>query len=126
MCSHIIQGLLHGVFRPLWRGPIVDVEYESPVDGYPSLRRGELGYLPHGCGSPEGSRSVGFVLAMFIMGAISDRVGRKPVVLFGLGATAVFIASLGFVSSFWGIATVMFVLGISTGGHLDRYFHHLR
>lgn len=69
---------------------------------------------------------MGFVLAMFIMGAISDRVGRKPVVLFGLGATTVFIASLGFVSSFWGIATVMFVLGILTGGHLDRYFHHLR
>ena len=62
-----------------------------------------------------GSRSVGFVLAMFTMGAISDRVGRKPVMLFGLGATAVLIAALGFVSSFWGIAAVIFVLGISTG-----------
>ena len=62
-----------------------------------------------------GSRSVGFVLAMFTMGTISDRVGRKPVMLFGLGATAVLIASLGFVSSFWGIAAVIFVLGISTG-----------
>jgi MFS family permease len=59
-----------------------------------------------------GSRSVGFVLAMFTMGAISDRVGRKPVLLFGLGATAVLI---GFVSSFWGIAAVIFVLGITTG-----------
>jgi MFS family permease len=62
-----------------------------------------------------GSRSVGFVLAMFTMGAISDRVGRKPVMLFGLGATAVLIAALGFVSSFWGIAAVIFVLGITTG-----------
>lgn len=62
-----------------------------------------------------GFRSVGFVLAMFSMGAISDRVGGKPVMLFGLGATAVLIAALGFVSSFWGIAAVIFVLGISTG-----------
>lgn len=62
-----------------------------------------------------GSRSVGFVIAMFTMGAISDRIGRKPVMLFGLGATAALIVALGFVSSFWGIAAVIFVLGISTG-----------
>lgn len=62
-----------------------------------------------------GSRSVGFVIAMFTMGAISDRVGRKPVMLFGLGATAALIVALGFVSSFWGIAAVIFVLGITTG-----------
>ncbi len=62
-----------------------------------------------------GFRSVGFVIAMFTMGAISDRVGRKPVMLFGLGATAALIVALGFVSSFWGIAGVIFVLGITTG-----------
>ncbi len=62
-----------------------------------------------------GSRSVGFVIAMFTMGAISDRIGRKPLMLFGLGATAALIVALGFVSSFWGIAAVIFVLGISTG-----------
>jgi MFS family permease len=62
-----------------------------------------------------GSRSVGFVIAMFTMGAISDRVGRKPVILFGLGSTAVLIATVGFVSSFWGIAAIIFVLGITTG-----------
>jgi MFS family permease len=62
-----------------------------------------------------GSRSVGFVIAMFTMGAISDRVGRKPVMLFGLGSTAVLIATVGFVSSFWGIAAIIFVLGITTG-----------
>ncbi len=61
------------------------------------------------------SRSVGFMIAMFTMGAISDRVGRKPVMLFGLGATAVLIVDLVFVSSFWGIAAVIFVLGITTG-----------
>ena len=62
-----------------------------------------------------GSRSVGFVIAMFTMGAISDKVGRKPVMLFGLGATAVLIVALGLVSYFWGIAAVIFVLGITTG-----------
>jgi MFS family permease len=62
-----------------------------------------------------GFRSVGFVIAMFSMGAISDRVGRKPVMLFGLGATAVLIAALGFAPSFWSIAALIFLLGITTG-----------
>jgi MFS family permease len=62
-----------------------------------------------------GSRSVGFVVAMFSMGAISDRVGRKPVLLFGVGATAVLIAVLNFVSSFVGLVAAFFLLGITTG-----------
>lgn len=62
-----------------------------------------------------GSRSVGFVVAMFSMGAISDRVGRKPVLLFGVGATAVLIAVLNFISSFVGLVAAFFLLGITTG-----------
>ncbi|MGD2200737.1 MAG: MFS transporter [Candidatus Bathyarchaeota archaeon] len=62
-----------------------------------------------------GGRSVGFVVAMFTMGAISDRIGRKPVLLSGVAATGVLMAVLSFVSSFYGILAIIFILGITTG-----------
>ena len=62
-----------------------------------------------------GARSVGFVAAMFSMGAISDRVGRKPVLMFGVGATAALMAAMNFVSSFTGLVAAIFLLGITTG-----------
>lgn len=74
-----------------------------------------LGFSLTSIGLLMGSRSVGFVVAMFSMGAISDRVGRKPVLLFGVGATAVLIAVLNFVSSFVGLVAAFFLLGITTG-----------
>ena len=74
-----------------------------------------LGFSLTSIGLLMGSRSVGFVAAMFSMGAISDRVGRKPVLLFGVGATAVLIAVLNFVSSFVGLVAAFFLLGITTG-----------
>ncbi len=74
-----------------------------------------LGFSLTSIGLLMGSRSVGFVVSMFSMGAISDRVGRKPVLLFGVGATAVLIAVLNFVSSFVGLVTAFFLLGITTG-----------
>ncbi len=74
-----------------------------------------LGFSLTSIGLLMGSRSVGFVVAMFSMGAISDRVGRKPVLLFGVGATAVLIAVLNFVSSFAGLVAAFFLLGITTG-----------
>jgi MFS family permease len=82
---------------------------------FPLFAVERLGVSLPNVGLLMGSRSVGFVISMFTMGVISDRVGKKPVMLFGLGATAVLILALGFVSSFWGIAAVIFVLGISTG-----------
>ncbi len=74
-----------------------------------------LGFSLTSIGLLMGSRSVGFVVAMFSMGAISDRVGRKPVLLFGVGATAVLIAVLNFISSFAGLVAAIFLLGITTG-----------
>jgi len=82
---------------------------------FPLFATENLGISLTDIGLIMGARSAGFVISMFTMGEISDRVGRKPVMLFGLGATAALIVVLGFVSSFWGIAAVIFVLGISTG-----------
>ena len=82
---------------------------------FPIFAVESLGITLTDMGLLMGFRSMGFVLAMFTMGFISDRIGRKPVMLFGLGATAMLIASLIFISSFWGISTVIFLLGITSG-----------
>ncbi len=42
---------------------------------------------------------VGGIVAAPLAGAVSDRVGRRPVVLMGLGATSVIIAGLTFITS---------------------------
>jgi MFS family permease len=42
---------------------------------------------------------VGGIVASPIAGAVSDRIGRRPVVLAGLGATTAIIAALTFVTS---------------------------
>ncbi|MBM3951462.1 MAG: MFS transporter [Rhodospirillales bacterium] len=42
---------------------------------------------------------IGGIIAAPIAGALSDRVGRRPIVLMGLGATTVIIAGLTFVTS---------------------------
>jgi len=82
---------------------------------FPLYASENLGISLTNIGLLMGSRSVGFVVAMFTMGAISDRIGRRPVLLAGLGSTAVLITVMSIVSSFFGLAALIFLLGISTG-----------
>jgi len=62
-----------------------------------------------------GARSVGYVLAIFTMGMISDRIGRKPVLMFGIAATAVMVVPLVFITDVISSSVVFFLLGITTG-----------
>ncbi len=62
-----------------------------------------------------GARSVGYVLAIFTMGMISDRIGRKPVLMFGIAATAIMVLPLSLVSGVLMTAAIFFLLGITTG-----------
>jgi ACDE family multidrug resistance protein len=82
---------------------------------FPLYASESLGISLTNIGLLMGSRSVGFVFAMFTMGAVSDRVGRKPVLLFGVGATAVLIAVVSVVTAFTGLVVIIFLLGITTG-----------
>jgi len=68
----------------------------------------EIGYL-------MGARSVGFVVAMFTMGAISDRMGRRPVLTFGIASTAALIFTLNFFTGYLALAAVICTVGFTSG-----------
>ena len=82
---------------------------------YPLYAKETLGMSLTDIGLIMGARSVGYVLAMLVMGSIADRIGRRPVLLFGLASTAVMIVVLYFVSGMVLISAVLFLLGITTG-----------
>jgi MFS family permease len=68
----------------------------------------EIGYL-------MGARSVGFVVALFTMGAISDRLGRRPVLTFGVASTAALIFALSFFTGYLALAAVICTVGFTSG-----------
>jgi MFS family permease len=82
---------------------------------FPLYANEGLGFSLTDIGLLMGARSVGYVVAMLTMGAVADRVGRRPVLIFGLASTAVMIVALSFVSSFLGILILISVLGVTTG-----------
>lgn len=82
---------------------------------FPLYANEELGLSLTSIGLLMGSRSIGFVVAMLTMGTISDRIGRRPVLMFGLAATAVLVIALNFAVSFPALASVIFSIGITTG-----------
>jgi MFS family permease len=82
---------------------------------FPLYANEQLGYSLIAIGLIMGARSVGFVVAMLVMGAVSDRIGRKPVLLFGLASTAALVTALNFTTSFPGITAVILLIGVTTG-----------
>jgi DHA1 family tetracycline resistance protein-like MFS transporter len=62
-----------------------------------------------------GARSIGFVIAMFTMGSISDKMGRKPVLLFGLVSTSILVVVMSFFTTFIPIAAVISLIGFTSG-----------
>jgi MFS family permease len=62
-----------------------------------------------------GTRSLGYVIALLVMGSIADKVGRKPVLLFGVASTAVMAVILNFASGLIMTSAILFFLGITTG-----------
>jgi ACDE family multidrug resistance protein len=62
-----------------------------------------------------GMRSIGYVVSVLIMGSVSDKIGRRPILIFGLAASALLALSLNMVRSFLPLAILMFALGMTTG-----------
>lgn len=82
---------------------------------FPIYAKEILGFTLQGIGLIMGARSVGFVIAMFAMGAIADRIGRKPILVFGAVFTGLLTLLMGFATSFEILILVIFCSGISTG-----------
>lgn len=82
---------------------------------FPIYAKGILGFTLQGIGLIMGARSVGFVIAMFAMGAIADRIGRKPILVFGVVFTGLLTLLMSFATSFEILILVIFCSGISTG-----------
>lgn len=53
--------------------------------------------------------------ANFFWGRLSDRIGRKPVILFGTLATAACFAAFGFCRTLWQAIVVQAIMGLVNG-----------
>ena len=62
-----------------------------------------------------GIRSVGFVIAMFTMGSLADKIGRKPVLIFGIAATSILVVVMSVFTSLTMISVTIAVIGFTSG-----------
>ena len=82
---------------------------------YPLFAIESLGMSLTDIGLIMGARSLGYVIAMLVMGSIADKIGRKPVLLFGVASTAIMTLVLNFSSGIMLSAIILFCIGITTG-----------
>ncbi|MCB2171259.1 MFS transporter [archaeon] len=74
-----------------------------------------LGFTLSEVGYMMGARSIGFVIAMFTMGSFADRVGRKPVLLFGLIGTSTLIIVMSGFTTLLTISAIIAIIGFTSG-----------
>jgi len=74
-----------------------------------------LGFTLSEVGYMMGARSIGFVIAMFTMGSFADRIGRKPVLLFGLIGTSTLIIVMSGFTTLLTISAIIAVIGFTSG-----------
>jgi MFS family permease len=71
----------------------------------------ELGFDPLKTGFAMTALFIGGIIAAPIMGVVSDRIGRRPVVMAGVGATTVVIIALTFVTDPIIFVSIVSILG---------------
>ncbi len=74
-----------------------------------------LGFSLAQVGYMMGARSIGFVIAMFTMGTLADRVGRKPVMIFGIAGTSIMVLIMSVFTSLTMISVIIAIIGFTSG-----------
>jgi MFS family permease len=59
---------------------------------------------------------LGAMLGTLIMGPLADRQGRKPVFLLAASIISFFGLAVGFVTGYWGLLAMIFMVGVGVGG----------
>ncbi|KAA1127810.1 hypothetical protein PGTUg99_004908 [Puccinia graminis f. sp. tritici] len=83
----------------------------------PTLSEKEVGFY---CGAIESIFSLAQFSTIILWGKLSDRIGRKPVLLIGLLGVSISTLAFGFSSSFWTMIAARSIGGILNGGYLSR------
>ena len=82
---------------------------------FPLYAREKIGLNLQDIGLLMGLASAGSTLSMLIVGYISDRIGRKPVLFTGLAATGALVLLLSIPTSIAPLGALLFALGFSAG-----------
>ena len=81
----------------------------------PLFAREGLGMSPVGVGAVFGLAVTGEFMILYAAGSMSDRIGRKPVLLVSLACLAVMMAVLGWAGSPVALGVLIFVVGLASG-----------
>jgi DHA1 family multidrug resistance protein-like MFS transporter len=82
---------------------------------FPLYANENLGLSLTDVGFIMGARSVGYVISLFVLGRASDIFGRKPVLIFGIVSTSLFMMVLSSVTSFTSLAGLLAIVGFTSG-----------
>jgi MFS family permease len=81
----------------------------------PLFAREGLGMSPVGVGAVFGLAVTGEFMVLYAAGSMSDRIGRKPVLLVSLASLALMMAVLGWAASPVMLGVLIFVVGLTSG-----------
>jgi MFS family permease len=81
----------------------------------PLFAREGLGVSPVGVGAIFGLAVAGEFIVLYPAGSLSDRIGRKPLLLVSLTSLAIMMAVLGWAASPVALGVVIFIVGLTSG-----------
>ena len=81
----------------------------AEADGFVEWHQGLVGW------NCSGIIHIGSVPIHTVAGALSDRVGRRPILMFGLVSNTIFLISFGLASALWMAIAVRFLAGAGNG-----------
>lgn len=72
-------------------------------------------HVGHFSGKVESAAAVGMCVGVFLWAHLSDKYGRKPVMLIGVWMSCLLCAAFGFARKFWLLLLIRFGMGFGAG-----------